>query len=941
MKKNFKTVTALLLALCMTLGVFCMPGIFVASAADDGDYAFTAAQDAKNYRTVSVSVPALEALKSDGKVDSITVNAKMYYKGEVRQTAKAVKELSALTDTGKTLSFDVPFFGKWMVSATYTKNGTAVYTTDEQQVGVVAEKYNIAPISATTPVLIFSMKMFYDESVIKTAGGDPVPSIVQLQRTTQYDWSKLPENVYTNPFLTKSEVETTVTLKKWNIAAMHDYVVELHELDPDSHFVFIINDFSSRYTLAQLAYTTNLPDGGYSIIFVTDGSATYSEFRKIYGGTDDAQAVHNKLVAAFTSFRDEVRNDANYGFGDGYSRVPFEDGTRNLRDFVYAAVEVENAKWWVIRRSTDTFEIQDTTFLAKLTSDSRVSNNYLNGLLSNLQAAGKDGQFKDLYKFDDTAFQATRAKGKKIMMILGTSKAAEGNNPIDEFVNFTQLYFGDGFEYYYKGHPGWIIEGDKVRLAKMEALNMQALDSSIAAELFGFYNPDIYISGYQSTTFQSIGTDETVGGIYATTKASAYSSLEYAGKVKFFMTDMSVNVPSSDILALRPYKYHHNYLIEYNKSQSDTDIGIYDADIGTLYMYSKDSGGAYKLTEQKYSKSEQTIATINKQYGDKAFVIADEAAGYVTYSSSKTSVATVNSAGKVSIKAPGTTYITISTGGNATTLATTVKIKLVVAKGDPALKFYYPKVTKTYGNAAFTNKLSSKTDGKVTYSSSDKKVATVDAEGKVTIKGAGTAKITAKSAKTTNYDAGTATFTVTVKKAASTIKLKAKTATYTGKAIKVAAATKTGSKGKVTYTYYTDSACKTKTTKAKNGASSTGAAPVKAGTYYVKATVAADANYNAKTSAKVKLVIKKAGNKITAANITKNTSAKAQTVSIGAKALGGAKLSYKSGNSKVKVSSSGKVTIPANFKGTVKITITAAATDNYLKTTKTIKITVK
>lgn len=51
--------------------------------------------------------------------------------------------------------------------------------------------------------------------------------------------------------------------------------------------------------------------------------------------------------------------------------------------------------------------------------------------------------------------------------------------------------------------------------------------------------------------------------------------------------------------------------------------------------------------------------------------------------------------------------------------------------------------------------------------------------------------------------------------------------------------------GEVTYTYYTDEACTLQTTPAENGAEENGGKPVYAGTYYVKAEVAAANGYNA------------------------------------------------------------------------------------------------
>ena len=81
-------------------------------------------------------------------------------------------------------------------------------------------------------------------------------------------------------------------------------------------------------------------------------------------------------------------------------------------------------------------------------------------------------------------------------------------------------------------------------------------------------------------------------------------------------------------------------------------------------------------------------------------------------------------------------------------------------------------------------------------------------------------------------------------------------------------------------------------------------------------------------------------NKITASNKTKVTSTKAQTFTLGAKALGGAKLTYKSNNKSVKVDKKGKVTIAKKFVGHATITITAAETKKYDPASKKVTITV-
>ena len=107
-----------------------------------------------------------------------------------------------------------------------------------------------------------------------------------------------------------------------------------------------------------------------------------------------------------------------------------------------------------------------------------------------------------------------------------------------------------------------------------------------------------------------------------------------------------------------------------------------------------------------------------------------------------------------------------------------------------------------------------------------------------------------------------------------------------------------------------------------------------AGTYTI--SIALKRNYSG--TGTVRFVINKAANKITASNFTRSYSAKTQTITLGAKATGGT-LTYKSSNTKVKVTKAGKVTLPAKFTGTVKITITAG-NSNYNTVTKAITITV-
>lgn len=83
--------------------------------------------------------------------------------------------------------------------------------------------------------------------------------------------------------------------------------------------------------------------------------------------------------------------------------------------------------------------------------------------------------------------------------------------------------------------------------------------------------------------------------------------------------------------------------------------------------------------------------------------------------------------------------------------------------------------TKALGNKAFTLKAKSK-GGKLTYTSSDKKVATVNSKGKVTLKSVGKATITIKASETASYKSAVKKVTIKVNPAgvkASSVKVKA------------------------------------------------------------------------------------------------------------------------------------------------------------------------
>ena len=90
--------------------------------------------------------------------------------------------------------------------------------------------------------------------------------------------------------------------------------------------------------------------------------------------------------------------------------------------------------------------------------------------------------------------------------------------------------------------------------------------------------------------------------------------------------------------------------------------------------------------------------------------------------------------------------------------------ELASTKQNADLAFSQDSVSVVLGEEFTAPTLSNPNNLPVTYSSSDENVATVDAQGNVTVVGAGTTKITASSEETDTYYAGSASYTLVVEK---------------------------------------------------------------------------------------------------------------------------------------------------------------------------------
>lgn len=216
-----------------------------------------------------------------------------------------------------------------------------------------------------------------------------------------------------------------------------------------------------------------------------------------------------------------------------------------------------------------------------------------------------------------------------------------------------------------------------------------------------------------------------------------------------------------------------------------------------------------------------------------------------------------------------------------------IKVTFAVNKADQSVTAAKDAYTVTYGVKAFN--LGAKAGSALTYTSSNNNVAVVDANGNVTIKGAGSAVITINAEENNYYNAAVKTVKITVNKANASITTSAKSTVskaYGAKAFSLGAKATSGTTLK-----YKSSSTKVATVSSK------GVVTIK-GTGTATITVTASGvNYNTatkkitvKVSPKKQTVKLKAGKKKAAIQWKKDTKATGYQIKIGTKKnLSGAK----------------------------------------------------
>lgn len=561
-----KKIVCAILALSLLLSlVACGSGEIKAASQEQMDkYGFTAAQVDKT-QNLAVSWNEGKDLKS---VDIAVKYGDVSLGGITEEGAAGKTEFMAR-------------YGKYTLNIVFTEKNNKKYSLDFD-VALAADKYVIAPISGSMPQLYFTLNL--DEI---TNNGE-TPAFVWLARPDSWNWENLPKNVFMMPTAAREEVLTHNNYDRM-MAATKAYIADLYAADPNSKFELYINDFNA-YAYVDLLIGNGVPEENFYVTLLSDGGASYTAFNEAFNPDDaafDADAKYAQMAQNLDAVYGEVKEAGAYTYDGDYTV-----STDEFTQYCYvAAKEKTNVEWWVLRPRAGVLCSPDEDFINRVLKDevSKAPYDAENSIIEERNFASpltkmSDEQktaLKALYNFNNEMFEAADKQGKKAMMILGSWANAENEPDFAAYVNLVKKYYGDEFVYYYKGHPNTPTSTVPEKQTQLTELDLIDVESSINAELILFFYPDIYMCGYNSSTFMSVESEEMACAIFNMTKEAAAENEgteNYRDLIGLYLSRIEDTAAYAECTEAD----HEYFLIEYNNVETDLQYSIYDATADTI-----------------------------------------------------------------------------------------------------------------------------------------------------------------------------------------------------------------------------------------------------------------------------------------------------------------------------------------------------------------------
>ena len=271
-------------------------------------------------------------------------------------------------------------------------------------------------------------------------------------------------------------------------------------------------------------------------------------------------------------------------------------------------------------------------------------------------------------------------------------------------------------------------------------------DSVTQIEYYAFYNTAYYNNqpngvvylGKWAIGYKGSMPKSTKISLKSGTKGIANHSFAWQGNlISITIPDSVINIGRSAFSECERLAdvYYRGTKAKWN----NVNIGEYNQSLfGAKMHYVYNGSQVINVAKEQYKLT----------YGARSFNLGGKAKTALSYVSSNPKVAYVSSNGTVTIKGGGTATITITAKEANGYMPAKKIVKISVNKLNQRVTGVKSKYVTKGGNSF---KLNAKAKSKLTYTSSNKKVAVVSSTGKVTVKGGGSAVITVKATESSKY----------------------------------------------------------------------------------------------------------------------------------------------------------------------------------------------
>ncbi|MBG0763189.1 hypothetical protein IY230_06185 [Acholeplasma laidlawii] len=414
-------------------------------------------------------------------------------------TVNPIISVNQFEDISGEFELEVEFHGyfEMTIELTYIDSiGDQGILTFKLPVMYKVDQVNFAWLHATMPVLLFASDLLNNKY--------PGYTYVEIERAATYDFNKLPEKALKYPLAvsasggnyTQTQIPnfyTNVTHGQSN--KMIEWMKELYSINPNTNFKILGVD--NDLTVITSSILSGIPFERLSFVIYTDGSFTTSMINSSF-------STLSQFNSLYTLFENWLNGNVSGSNILAHMQSYYVLTSTKLDNFEYV---VNSISGWNLEH--DLMELINDELNVRVLS--------VSDAFGSLETIGKLDELEYLLKTrwgsepNESMMAYFTGNPVKNLLILGTSPTGEVNAQFASFdkhlEKIVELY-GDEYKIFYKGHPRYPSEPQRVQL--FENNNVIELPNSIPVETLMLLYENVYVGGYNGTSFQSSLKDQTV-----------------------------------------------------------------------------------------------------------------------------------------------------------------------------------------------------------------------------------------------------------------------------------------------------------------------------------------------------------------------------------------------------------------------------------------------